>query len=240
MSSKEYGKYWDAFYEKTYVKSAGKALWEVPASESVGMDFLLFQKHFPVNLPVLDIGCGTGAQARFLATHYPQVLGIDAAKTAIQIAQEAPNPPNLSFSTADASLQADCQQIREQYGDLNLYMRGVLHQVEADNQAEFVSNLALLMGSRGVLYFIEVASDIRAYFAEAGSLYHELPKLVQEVFVSNLPPTGVHLDMLPHLFPANRFDTLDAGNVSLATNLNLPGGRNIRIPAVYGLIRNKN
>jgi SAM-dependent methyltransferase len=239
MSEKKYGKYWEAFYEKTYVKGAGKALWEVPASESVGQDFLAFSAVFDRDLPVLDIGCGTGAQARYLASHFPRVLGIDAAKTAVQLALEAGNPPNLDFWTADASDEQDCLRISASYGDLNIYMRGVLHQIDANSQEAFVRNLSKLMGQRGALYFVEVANHIRAYFAEEGngSGYHELPRLVQEVFVSNLPPAGICLEDVPRLFPASQFDVLQAGNTSLATNLHLPSGKNIRIPAVYSLIK---
>lgn len=239
MSDKKYGKYWDVFYEKTYVKGAGKALWEVPPSESVGQDFLLFSAEFDRELPMLDIGCGTGAQARYLAAHFPRVLGIDAAKTAVRLALDADNPPNLDFWTADASDGQDCRKISEAYGDLNIYMRGVLHQIDAENQEVFVRNLLQLMGQRGALYFIEVASHIRAYFAEEGngSGYHELPRLVQEVFVSNLPPAGIQLEDVPRLFPANQFEILQFGDTSLATNLHLPSGKNIRIPAVYGLIK---
>lgn len=236
MSTMKYGRYWDAFYEKTYVQGARKALWDVPADWSVGKDLELFQSHFPPTLPVLDIGCGTGVQAYYLAGKYPQAIGIDAAPTAIALAQAAHQRPGLEFMAADAANAHDCAALHQRFGDMNLYMRGVLHQVEAESQAQFVDNLALMMGETGVLYFIEVADHIRAYFAGASSGFHELPKAVQEVFVSNLPPHGLNLEMLPALFPEPRFKMIHSGQSALLTNLVLPSGRAVEIPAVYGVV----
>jgi SAM-dependent methyltransferase len=236
MSQTKYGRYWDAFYAKTYVQGARKALWDVPAEWSVGKDLEIFQGHFQPSLPVLDIGCGTGVQAHYLAGVYAQVIGIDAAPTAIELARGHHLRPGLEFLAADAADAADCARLHERWGDMNLYMRGVLHQVEADSQAQFVDNLARLMGKQGRLYFIEVADHIRAYFAEASSGFHELPTAVQEVFVSNLPPHGLNLDMLPRLFPSERFEIIQCGPGGLRTNLVLPSGRAIEIPAVFGLV----
>ncbi|MCB9301018.1 MAG: class I SAM-dependent methyltransferase [Lewinellaceae bacterium] len=232
----KYGQYWDAFYEKTYVKEARKALWDVPAALSVGKDLEIFQSYFHPELPVLDIGCGTGEQAHYLSAYYPRVIGVDAAPTAVALAAAEHTLANLEFQTLDAADPEACAALHQKYGDMNLYMRGVMHQVDAAEQARFVANLSLLMGERGRLYFIEVADNIRSYFAEATHGFHELPKAVQEVFVSNLPPHGINLEHLPRLFPAPGFNILASGEGHLLTNLTLPRGEAVRIPAVYALI----
>ncbi len=232
----EYGQYWDAFYRKTYVQGARKALWDVPAALSVGRDLEIFKSAFLPGLPLLDIGCGTGEQARFLAAHYPKVVGADASPTAVALASAEPASGNLEFRVLDIADPEACAELHRLYGDMNLYMRGVLHQVDAAEHPQAVSNFSLLMGRSGRLYFIEVADNIRSYFAGAAHGFHELPKAVQEVFVSNLPPHGLNLEQLPRLFPAPEFQILASGESHLLTNLMLPRGEAVRIPAVYGLV----
>src|SRR5438105_12851371 len=52
---------------------------------------------------VLDLGCGTGAFSRCLATRADHVLGLDLAPQMIRIARErARGYPNLEFQVADA------------------------------------------------------------------------------------------------------------------------------------------
>jgi SAM-dependent methyltransferase len=55
---------------------------------------------------ILDIGCGYGAVARSIARARPQavVLGVDHDDGRLAQARAAPNPPNLSFVAADATL----------------------------------------------------------------------------------------------------------------------------------------
>jgi glycine/sarcosine N-methyltransferase len=50
---------------------------------------------------VLDVGCGTGEHARFLASHGFEVVGVDASKSMLGRARQPPPPPNLSFVLGD-------------------------------------------------------------------------------------------------------------------------------------------
>ncbi len=52
---------------------------------------------------LLDIGCGTGEHARFLAEQGFDVVGVDAEEGMIEQALEEPLPPNLRFVYGDAS-----------------------------------------------------------------------------------------------------------------------------------------
>jgi len=50
---------------------------------------------------LLDLGCGTGEHARFLASLGFRVLGIDASESMLEKAREAENPDTVSFVIGD-------------------------------------------------------------------------------------------------------------------------------------------
>jgi ubiquinone/menaquinone biosynthesis C-methylase UbiE len=73
--------------------------------QSAALKSYLSDVNFPDSARVLDIGCGTGPQARRLAT-WPgvgEVVGVDQLEPFLERARElAANIPNLSFQPADA------------------------------------------------------------------------------------------------------------------------------------------
>jgi 2-polyprenyl-3-methyl-5-hydroxy-6-metoxy-1,4-benzoquinol methylase len=52
---------------------------------------------------VLDLGCGPGQHARFLAERGYQVVGIDASASMIDMAREDPVPSAVTFIEGDIS-----------------------------------------------------------------------------------------------------------------------------------------
>ena len=50
---------------------------------------------------VLDLGCGTGEHARFLAEKGFEVVAVDASESMLEKAREQPVPPNLRFVAGD-------------------------------------------------------------------------------------------------------------------------------------------
>lgn len=229
-----YGKFWDAFYQKTY--SAGKALWDVPPEESVLEDYEVFSPAFKQVGTVLDIGCGTGEQSKFLGGLYTKVIGVDAAPRAIEIANASDHPPNVQFQVGDLSDGAFIDGLRSQFGDMNVYMRGVLHQIRQPDREKVAGNLLQLIGDKGALYLIEVGRNIKEYFRSASNSFHELPEAVQETFISNLPPHGVDGSEIAALFCREGYQLRRQGSGFLNTNLLLRDGTPVKIPAVFGLI----
>lgn len=91
MVFENYAKYYDLLYkDKDYKK------------ESDFIISLIKQHSQKKNLRILDIGCGTGIHAHYLAEKGYQVTGIDLSKEMIKIAQENKNN-KTEFYVADAT-----------------------------------------------------------------------------------------------------------------------------------------
>lgn len=91
MVFKNYAKYYDLLYQdKDYRK------------EIEYIDSLIKQHSQKKNLRVLDIGCGTGKHANYLAEKGYQVTGIDFSEEMIRIAKSNKNE-NTDFYVADAT-----------------------------------------------------------------------------------------------------------------------------------------
>ncbi|MBR9919593.1 MAG: class I SAM-dependent methyltransferase [Bacteroidetes bacterium] len=232
-----YGKNWDQYYIRTY-GSKKKALWDVPAEEAVGTDYTYFSSHLPSDLPILDLGCGTGTQSVFLSKHFPRVLGVDVSAEAVRIAQSKQHPDNIEFGVLDITDEAAVAQISAKMGDLNIYMRGVLHQILDEHLPAFQSAVKKLLGNRGRMYCVEVSDGIRDHFRVENGKFSELPERLRQVFISNLPPKGVSLEKLNHFFPKAYFQVISSGDAKLQTNLKYAGGEAIYIPAVFTLLEN--
>ncbi len=227
---------WDQFYQALPSQRDGRALWDVPPEDAVTQDLERFSGYFPAHLPLVDFGCGTGTQAACLRGFWDRVLGMDVSGRAIEMATGQHRQPGLSFIAIDEEDPRLYQRLHGEWGDMNVYVRGVLHQVlEADRPA-LVEALKTLLGREGRLYFIEVASGIRDYFSAGPDRFSELPAIMQRTFISRLPPTGLSEQDIPGVFPPDAFRVLASGSARLYTNIRFRNREPIHIPAVFGIV----
>jgi SAM-dependent methyltransferase len=231
-----YGENWDQYYIRTYREGKSKALWDVPPEEAIARDFEQFRALLPADRPIIDLGCGTGTQSVFLAEHYPRVLAVDVAPEAIRVAKEHYSRSNLTFDILDATDLIKAQQLATEWGPSHIYMRGMLHQILEKDLPAFRTVLKTLLGNGSRLYCVEVSDRIREHFENTGGKFSELPKRLQQVFISNLPPRGLSLERLPYFFPKDEFGVIDAVDARLETNLKLSDGSAVYIPAVASCV----
>jgi SAM-dependent methyltransferase len=107
---------------------------------------------FPAGEPVLDIGCGSGEIAAWLATQGYDVTGIDFAESAIARAKAAyGEPPGLRFEAVDI-----CRDVPGdgRYGAL--LDRGCLHAIEPPLRPDYARNVAAVAkpGGRFLLFHV--------------------------------------------------------------------------------------
>lgn len=89
---------------------------------------------------VLDLGCGTGEHARFLATEGFTVLGIDASETMIAKARDRPLLPGLRFELGDLTRIAETT--RERFGAAICLGNTLPHLTGDDDLSAFARGVA--------------------------------------------------------------------------------------------------
>lgn len=115
---------------------------------------------YPPASPILDVGCGSGDLAIYLAQLGYQVIGIDFVETAIAHAQEKIGslPPEvaclLNFQVADALKPSLLQR---QFG--SVVDSGFLHLFDPDQCDRYIDDLALTLLPGGRYYLHEFAIE---------------------------------------------------------------------------------
>ncbi|HSB00755.1 MAG TPA: methyltransferase domain-containing protein [Anaerolineales bacterium] len=143
-----------AFFDAVY---QGIAPWEVGGPQPAMA--ALFNEYPPMD-PALDVGCGSGDLAIYLAQRGLQVTGIDFVEAAITQAREKAGalPPEvanlLGFQMADA-LQPSLLQ--RQFG--SVVDSGFLHLLESEECDRFVEDLALTLLPGGRYYLLAFAVE---------------------------------------------------------------------------------
>jgi len=137
--------------KKTTVKSAGKQqLWETNWSAAdysppwltdeppEELRRAVLARALPARARVLDIGCGNGAIAAWLAGQDFSVLGVDFSQSAIKMAkQRFADIPNLGFETVDV-----CRQNADIGKFDGLFDRGCLHTIPPRFAGQYAANVA--------------------------------------------------------------------------------------------------
>lgn len=97
----------------------------------------------------LDIGCGTGTHARWLASRGFEVLGVDVAPRAIEIAREkvAPEP----FATRVRFAVGDFLTKLPDGGPFDfVFDRGCFHVFDAEDRTRFAAQVARVLSPGGI------------------------------------------------------------------------------------------
>jgi hypothetical protein len=231
-----YEYYWDKFYKKKI--ATGKIpLWDVEPDESAALDFSFMKPYLSEGIGLLDIGCGYGKEAHWFAQHFNRVIAMDVSPTAINSAKAALSHPNLAFGVANWSAQDEGKRVRSKYGPLNVYIRAFLHQLSPEDQTASFKNLRdVTSRSTAITCITEVAPEIRQYVESSGG-FKAMPRDLQEVFISHLPPKGVSANRMSELATEVGMEIISLEATSLQTRLKFKNGDRIKIPATRAIIR---
>lgn len=100
-----------------------------------------------------------------------------------------------------------------EFGDMNVYMRGVLHVIQKPDRANFVASLQSLLGQNGILYQIELTGAALPYFrALPGDSLSGLPRLLHKVVEHGIMPIGFELKDAAKLFRQNAWHIVAKGH----------------------------
>lgn len=226
---------WERFWGSVRITGVeGQVLWDTVPELAAMLDLARFKEHMNKDLPLLDLGCGNGRQTRFLAGWFKKVIGVDVSPSAIEIARrETVNGSNIEYRVLDVVNYERAELLHAEFGDMHIYMRGVLHVIKESDRSSFISSIEALLGDQGTLYQIEPTSQAPAYFKT----------LPRDVF-SRLPiwirPGGFDLEARERYFPYDRWDVVDQGYDAVINTIALSDGKEAQVPANYLVLRRAN
>lgn len=226
---------WESYWKTVAQKGEeSHVFWDASPETAALEDLRRFKPFMNAELPLVDLGCGTGKQSLFLAKHFPRVIGVDISASAIQIArEESAGKGNVEFKVLDAVKSEDAAAFHKAYGDVNIYMRGVLHMINVRDRGAFVSSLRTMLGKDGVLYQIELPTKAFYYLRKLPEeLWSSIPKVVRRV--------GFDIEDRRKLFPDDLWELLDEGDDAVIRTASFPGSANGGLPANYLILKPKN
>lgn len=232
------GQVWEAFWHDL-PNRVGEAFWDCPPTDGAATHVELFAPHFDAGIPLVDLGCGNGTQTRYLATLFDRVIGVDIAEAALDRARRDNTAPNVEYLTLDVLDTDQVRAFHDRFGDVNIYLSGVIHQIPVPERVACAEGLATLAGTRGCVFDQELTPAsyqyMRGLIANAGN---DLPKLdrVSTYFRIGLQPTAGEAE-LETVFSAAGFDILAGGDLLLRTTETMSDGSGLALPTRYVVAR---
>jgi SAM-dependent methyltransferase len=239
----EVARHWESYW-RTIEKTGGdgQVLWDSEPERASAEDLARFQSYMDPSLPLLDLGCGNGRQTRFLSRHFPRVIGTDVSTAALARARAEMGPEHQSIELRqlDALQPGQAQALHDELGDVNIYMRGVLHVTQQRDRPRFAESLAILLGDQGTLYQIELSLCALDYFRTLpGDSPSGLPKHVHNVLRTGAASVGFDIQDQPQVYPDSAWQVLAHGEDVTIKTVPLSHGEEGRVPANYLVLRRR-
>ncbi|MCQ4083712.1 class I SAM-dependent methyltransferase [Streptomyces sp. RB6PN25] len=225
-----YQQAWEGFWAAA-PKEAGAVIWDTAAADASAAHLPLFEPHFDASLPVVDVGCGNGTQTRYLAEVYDRAIGVDLARGAVERARAADTAGAAEYRGLDAADEDAVRRLHDETGDVNVYMRAILHQCEATDRPKVVAGLALLIGDRGRIFDIELATAAKQVLAAAAQGPDGPPPKLRPVLEHGLTPAEMPDGSVAELYRSAGLDVLAHGELPLVMTEHRSDGSRIDLPA---------
>lgn len=231
-----YREAWEGFWREA-PGEPGAVFWDAEPALTVGIHLALFEPHMTAaGLPVVDLGCGNGTQTRFLADRFPRVLGADLSAAALAHARHADPAGQAEFRQVDAAEKPETQQLHAELGDVNVYMRGVLHQCEPADRQSVIDGIAALLGERGRAFVVELAEAAGPALRGLAQSAEGPPPKLAPVFAHGIAPGEVADDAVPQYVRAAGLTVLASGELPLITTEFTPDGTRIELPSKWVVV----
>jgi 2-polyprenyl-3-methyl-5-hydroxy-6-metoxy-1,4-benzoquinol methylase len=156
------------YHEQAYktMKASGICCWEKLLSPKNGeidkqsqrfLKEVCQKKWFPQAGTAIEFGCGTAPILRLICKKGFNGVGVDISKTAITMAQEQTQLPNISFKRMDV-----CSDDVEKIGKFDVVIDGhCLHcVVAASNRKKFLKNAYKILNQKGVVIIMTMCGEI--------------------------------------------------------------------------------
>ncbi|MEU5086467.1 class I SAM-dependent methyltransferase [Streptomyces sp. NPDC021356] len=226
-----YRQAWEGFWREA-PDGPGAVFWDAAPEVTAGLHVPLFAPHLADSgLPLVDLGCGNGTQTRFLAGRFPRVVGADIAAAAVGRARHADPAGRAAYRVLDAADKAEAQALHAELGDVNVYMRGVLHQCEPDDRQSLVDALAVLVGERGRIFLVELSEAARPVLGRLAQDPAGPPPKLAPVLRHGIAPGEVADAAVPRYLRSAGLTVLVSGEAPLTTTESAPDGTRMELPS---------
>jgi SAM-dependent methyltransferase len=236
-------RHWENYW-RTIEKTGreGQVLWDNEPERASAEDLQRFKPLIlDPSLPLLDFGCGNGRQTRYLAKHFDRVIGTDVSPTAVAKARsETPQELKIEYRVLNGLQVADAKAFHDEFGDVNIYMRTVMHVLQDEDKPTLAESLAVLLGERGTLYQIELSLCALDYFRTLpGDSPSGLPRHVHNVIRTGATSVGFDPVQRPRVYPESRWEVVAHGEDVTINTVPLGHGAEGNVPANYLVLRKR-
>ncbi|MFJ5292913.1 class I SAM-dependent methyltransferase [Streptomyces sp. NPDC088348] len=226
---------WDRFWTDLPTTS-GASPWDVDPTYVAHAHVHLFGSVLDPSKPVIDVGCGDGAQTAALATHFGRVVGVDVAPSAVERARKHHGAPGVEYEQLDLLVPEQAAALHDRIGDAGLYVRTVLHAFTPDELKLAVTSLAHLAGATGGIFLYELAPASRDFIL--GQLKGEGAPAERFGFVFDRAPLPVAREdgALQSELAAAGFDIVSTAPIDYQGTVTAEG-RHVNVPAFFVMAR---
>jgi SAM-dependent methyltransferase len=237
---------WDQYWgDIRSTGEPGEVLWDSGDDHEMLGYLEHLKRQLDPELPVVDVGCGSGSFSRRLAAHFPHVLGVDVSAQAIALARtESEGLEGISFATVDMSAPGAAQAVQTALaaagmaGEANIFIRGVLHVLRPASRAALAEQLLPLVGKRGRVFLAE--TDFRgnavAYVCHLGATRSFIPgPLAHAIRALPMPGRFGPVQRL-RAFPESRWDLVEDGPAVIEAHP-LTSAEPERIPGYFSVLQ---
>lgn len=228
--SSKYKQAWEGFWGEA-PQEQGSVFWDADPAVTVGLHLTLAEPYLAAGLPMVDLGCGNGTQTRFLADRFSKVVGTDLSAAAVAHAQQSDLAGQAEYRQLDAADKSEIEQLHAEIGDVNVYMRGVLHQCDPADRQPLVDNIATLLGPRGRAMVVEPAHSAGDALRELAQGPTGPPPKLQPVLRHGIAPGIAADEEFPELAAAAGLTVLASGQLPLITADYTADGTRIELPS---------
>ncbi|WP_372352516.1 class I SAM-dependent methyltransferase [Streptomyces sp. KL116D] len=231
--TERYRKAWEGFWEDA-PEEPGGVFWDAEPALTAGLHLALFEPELAAaGLPLVDLGCGNGTQTRFLADRYPKVVGADLSAAALDRARRADPAEQADYRQIDATDAGQVGPMHAELGDVNVYVRGVLHQCEPADRQALIDAVAALVGDRGRAFVVELSERARPVLQELARNPAGPPPKLAPVFAHGIAPGEVSDAAVRDYVTEAGLEVFASGELPLTTTEFTADGSRIELPSTW-------
>ncbi|MBO1331124.1 class I SAM-dependent methyltransferase [Streptomyces sp. VRA16 Mangrove soil] len=229
--TERYKEAWESFWRDA-PQEPGSVFWDAEPALTVGLHLALFEPELTAaGLPFVDLGCGNGTQTRFLAGRCRKVVGVDLSAAALDRARDADLAEQAEYRQLDATDARQVRALHAELGDVNVYVRGVLHQSEPADRQAMVDEIAVLVGERGRAFVVELSERARPILFDLAKDPAGPPPKLAPVLTHGIAPAEVSDAAVRRYVAEAGLMVFAAGELPLITTEYASDGTRIELPS---------